>query len=394
MHPHRLVPRAEKLNVVSLATLAPFPHANVSAIFNVILRMSNDKTATELYTADRLHQFAQQIFEKLGMRSVDAAVLAAHLVWSDLRGITWLGIRKIPQYANRLRSGGTSVNAEPVTIRDTASVFAVDGKNGWGIVTGHHVMKTIIEKARSSGICMGLVRNTSTAGALGYFPALAAEQQMIGMANTNAPPLQAAPGGTTKLIGNQAFAIASPAGRHPPLLLDMANSAITLAGIHGYESRGEALPPGLALDKAGKPTVDPASALAGVLLPMAGHRGFGLALMWEIFTGVLSGSDKFFGDVLMPDVFGRPQNISLFMLAIDPAFVMPYAEFQARVDKVIDAIHASPPAAGVERIIVPGERSHALAVRRKREGIPIPQTQVEALTQFGKELGVAWPVAR
>jgi LDH2 family malate/lactate/ureidoglycolate dehydrogenase len=356
--------------------------------------MNDSENTDELYTADQLHEFSQRVFEKLGMRSADAAVLANHLAWADLHGITWLGIRKIPQYAGRLRGGGTPADAQAVTIRDTPSVVVVDGGNGWGIVAAHNLMKTLIEKARSSGICMGLVRNTSTAGALGYYAALAAEQRMIGMANTNCPPLQAAPGGATKLIGNQAFAIASPAGRHPPLLLDMATSAITLARIHGYETRREALPPGLALDKAGNPTVDPASALAGVLLPMAGHRGFGLALMWEIFTGVLSGSQRFFSDALMPDAFDRPQGISLFLLAIDPAFVMPYADFQARVDRVIDEIHASPPAAGVERIIVPGERSQALAARRRREGIPIPRTLVGTLTAFGKDLGVPWPKHR
>jgi LDH2 family malate/lactate/ureidoglycolate dehydrogenase len=356
--------------------------------------MNDVQSSDDLYTADQLQQFAQRIFEKLGMRSADAGVLATHLVWCDLHGITWLGMRKIPQYAGRLRGGGTPADAQTVTVRDTPSLVVVDGGHGWGIVTAHHLMKSLIDKARSSGICIGLVRNTSTAGALGYYADLAAEQRMIGMANTNCPPLQAAPGGATKLIGNQAFAIGSPAGRHPRVLLDMATSAITLARIHGYETRREALPAGLALDKAGKPTVDPAAALAGVLLPMAGHRGFGLALMWEIFTGVLSGSERFFSDALMPDAFNQPQGISLFLLAIDPAFVMPYAEFQARVDRVIDEIHASPPAAGVERIVVPGERSHALAVRRKREGIPVPRTLVTTLTQFGKDLGVASPDPR
>lgn len=351
--------------------------------------MSDQQSAAELYTADDLHRFSRQVFEKLGMPAADAAVLAAHLVWADERGITWLGVRKIPQYAARLRNGGTAPDARPVTVLDTPSVLVVDGRRGWGIVTGHQVMNAIVAKARINGIAMGLVRNTSTAGALGYFAALAAEQRMIGMANTNCPPLQAAPGGTTKLIGNQAFAIASPAGRHPPILLDMATSAITLARIHGYEQRGEELPTGVALDRAGKPTVDPASALAGVLLPMAGHRGFGLALMWEILTGVLSGSTQFFSDVLMPDVAARSQGISMFLLAIDPAFMMPYADFQARVDRVIDEIHAAP-AAG-ERLVVPGERSQARAARCRRKGIPLARSVVATLSQFGQELDVSWP---
>jgi len=351
------------------------------------------QSAAGTYSHEELQRFCERVFEKLGMPATDAAVLAAHLVWADARGITWLGVRKIPQYAARLRDGGTAADAQPVTVLDQPSVLVVDGRNGWGIVTGHHVMNAIVAKARSSGICMGLVRNTSTAGALGYFATLAVEQRMIGMANTNCPPLQAAPGGTTKLIGNQAFAIASPAGRHPPIVLDMATSAITLARIHGYEQRGEPLPAGVALDRSGNPTVDPASALAGVLLPMAGHRGFGLALMWEILTGVLSGSTQFFSDVLMPDVAARPQGISMFLLAINPELVMPYAVFQARVDRVIDGIHAAP-ASGNERLVVPGERSHARATRSKREGIALARATVATLSQFGEELGVHWPRPR
>jgi LDH2 family malate/lactate/ureidoglycolate dehydrogenase len=358
------------------------------------VQVAESQAAPGKYPQEELQRFSQAVFEKLGMRAADAAVLAAHLVWADAHGITWLGVRKIPQYAARLRDGGTAADAQPVTVLDLPSVLVVDGRKGWGIVTGHHVMNAIVAKASTSGICMGLVRNTSTAGALGYFAALAAEQRMIGMAITNCPPLQAAPGGTTRLIGNQAFSIASPAGRHPPIVLDMATSAITLARIHSYEQRGEPLPAGVALDRTGNPTVDPASALAGVLLPMAGHRGFGLALMWEIFTGVLSGSTQFFSDVLMPDVAARPQGISMFLLAINPQLVMPYAEFQARVDRVIDEIHAAPTSGDNERLVVPGERSHARATRSKREGIALARATVATLSQFGEELGVHWPRPR
>jgi LDH2 family malate/lactate/ureidoglycolate dehydrogenase len=345
-----------------------------------------------LYKAEALHQFAQGVFEKLGLRSADAEILANHLVWADLRGITWLGIRKIPQYGSRFRACGPPPKLESKTVLDTPSVVVVDDNRGCAVVSGHRLMKTLIEKARSTGICMGLLRNTSISGAMGYYANLAAEQGMIGMVNTDCPPLVAAPGGATKLIGNQAFAIASPAGKNPPLLLDMATSAVTLAKLHQIEARSQKAPENSVLDASGKPTTNPTEGLLGTLLPMAGHRGFGLAVMWEIFTGVLAGVQ-----ILQRRscrVYDKDMNLSfLFMLAIDPASVMPYADFQARVDRVIDEIHASPPApgSGLDRIIVPGERSQATAARRKREGIPIPQATVETLSQFGKELGIAWP---
>ena len=170
-------------------------------------------------------------------------------------------------------------------------------------------------------------------------------------------------------------------------------TAVTLAKLHQIEARGEKAPENSVLDAAGKPTTNPTEGLLGTLLPMAGHRGFGLAVMWEIFTGVLAGGTEFFSGARMPEPYDEDMNLSFFMLAINPAFVMPYADFQVRVDRVIDEIHASPPApgSGLDRIIVPGERSQATAARRKQEGIPIPQATAETLAQFGKELGIAWP---
>ena len=177
---------------------------------------------------------------------------------------------------------------------------------------------------------------------------------------------------------------------HDPLLLDMALSAITLVGIHKYADNGEELPEGLALDAAANPTTDPAVALAGMLLPMGGHRGYGLAVMWEVLTGVLSGAPRFLSDVTMPDVFDRPQAVSMFFMAIDPEISMPYDEFVARVDRLIDRIHASPPAPGVQRVFVPGERSAELGRQQVHNGIPMSVSLAQELQAFGAELGVSW----
>jgi LDH2 family malate/lactate/ureidoglycolate dehydrogenase len=345
---------------------------------------------TQVITADRLGRFARLIFEKLGMAAADARLLAEHLIWADLRGISWLGVKKIPQYVERLRAGGTSARAEPVITSESATLVAFAGGDAFGQVVGVHAMRAAIERARSAGIGAAVVRDTTSAGALGYFAMLAARERMIGLAINNAPPLMPAPGGTEKILGNQAFAIAAPAARHDPLLLDMATSAITLARIHEYEHRGEPLPEGVALDARGEPTTDPAAALAGILLPTGEHRGFGLALMWEVLTGVLAGGARFSRDVTMPDRHDRPQAVSMFLLAIDPESVMPYADFVARVDEMIDRIHATRPAAGHDRVTVPGERGHRMAADRRRHGIPVPDDLAAALAGLGRELGVPW----
>jgi LDH2 family malate/lactate/ureidoglycolate dehydrogenase len=345
----------------------------------------------ETFAAETLRAFAQQVFERLCMPVDEAAVMADHLVWADLRGASWLGVRKIPQYAARMREGGTKRAAELVTISDGPALALLDALDSWGQVVGVRAMRLAMDKARTTGVGVVVVRNTTSAGTLGYFAAQAAGEGLIGLAINNSPPLQVATGGAAKVVGNQAFAVAAPADRHEVLLLDMATSATSLASIHAHAQRGEPLPEGVALDASGRPTTDPAAALGGLLLPMGGHRGYGLALMWEVLTGVLAGGPRFAANVTMPDDHGRPQGVSMFLLAVDPATVLGDGALPARVDELIDQMHGSPTAPGVERVAVPGERGHALATARRRDGIPLPAELVARLKELAGVLGVPGP---
>jgi LDH2 family malate/lactate/ureidoglycolate dehydrogenase len=266
----------------------------------------------------------------------------------------------------------------------------LDAHDSWGQVVAPRAMDLAIEKARGGGVGLAVVRNTTSSGMLGFYAIRAVAARMIGLAINNSPPLMPPAGGTGKVLGNQAFAIASPAGRHEPILLDMATSAITLARIHDHVGAGTDLPPDVALDAAGEPTIDPISALEGFLLPMGGHRGAGLALMWEVLTGVLGGSDRFGTNVTGPDVTDRPQGVTVFLLAIDPEISMPFDDFAPRVDRLIDRIHASPPAPGVDRVTVPGERSFERAASGRGEGVTLPGALAERLAVIGAELGVTW----
>jgi LDH2 family malate/lactate/ureidoglycolate dehydrogenase len=250
-------------------------------------------------------------------------------------------------------------------------------------------MRLSIEKARAGGVGITVVRDSSSAAAMGYYAWLAATAGLIGMAITNGVPLMAPWGGREKLLGNQGYAIATPAGSHPPLVFDGAISVMSTGAMHGLAARGEPLPAGVALDAEGRETLDPVAGLAGVLLPAGGHRGYGLALMWEILTGVLAGGDRFAPDVGTPADLSRPQGVALFLLAIDPTVIMPLEAFTARVDTLIDRIHASPRAPGVDRIYVPGERSAGIAETRD-ETIPLSAAAIEALRGLGAEVGVAW----
>ena len=340
--------------------------------------------------ASHLEDFTIRAFRALGMPSEHAGLMGDQITWAHARGHSWLGAPKIIQYGTRIRTGVTAAAGEPEVVSEAGAFTLLDARDTFSQIAGVRAMELAVEKAGQAGASVSVLRNTTSAGALGYFALLAARRGMIGMANNNAPPLMPPWGGTTKLIGNQAFAMASPAGRHDPVLLDMALSEMTLVRYHEYEERGERLPEGVALDASGRPTTDPTEALRGMMVPMGEHRGYGLAVMWEVLTGVLSGSLRFLDDVTMPGVFDRAQAVSMFFLAINPEMAMPYDEFVERVDTLVDRMHASPAAPGVDRVLVPGERSAAVARRRMRDGIPMPASLVAELASFGNEIGVPW----
>jgi len=336
-----------------------------------------------------LRRFIGDVCRALGVPPDDAAVIADGMVWAELRGID-LGTRRLPTLAAAIRGGGTKAAPARRVIKDARALAVLDADDSWGQPAAAHAMRIAIGKARDAGVGACVVRNTGNSLAMGYYPSIAIGERLIGAAFTNALPLQAPWGGTRTVLGNQAFAIGVPAARHVPLLFDSATTAITWAGIHEYVARGERLPEGLAVDAQGRPTTDPAAALAGRLLPMGGHRGFGIALMWEVLTGILSG-----GALWCPSVRGisddKPAGQSTFLLAIDPSVSLPYEQFLQRVDTLIDRIHATPPAPGVSRVLYPGEHAAEMAVARERDGIPLPLVRVEELRKLSRDLGVPLP---
>lgn len=339
---------------------------------------------------ERLRSFVRRVVQAAGLSAEDAAITADAMVWAELRGIDGLGVAKLPLCVASIRAGGTRAAARPVTIRATATTALVDAQNAWGQVAGVRAMRLALERARSSGIGLVVVRNSNSAIAMGYYPMLAVADRMIGLAITNSMPLLAPWGGISRVIGNQAYAIGCPARRHFPLLFDTSNAAISRAKVRSLQERGARLPPGVALNARGEATVDPAAALEGLLLPVGGHRGYGLAVMWEVLTGVLAGGPRFGPGVGSVDAPDDPQGVSLFLLAIDPEVFIPLEAFLERVDRLIDQLHTAARAPGVERIYAPGEQGFLRAAAREREGIPLAPERVAELRALGARLGVAW----
>jgi LDH2 family malate/lactate/ureidoglycolate dehydrogenase len=352
--------------------------------------MSAPSTPATVVRAEQLRAFAVEVTRAVGVPEDDATVIADGMVWAELRGID-VGIKRLPTLVSQIRQGSTVADPKPVVVLELPAFAVVDGHGAWGQVTSARAMRIAIEKARAAGVGACVVRDTGNSLAMGYYPWLAVREGMIGVAITNADPLQTAWGGTEKMLGNQAYAIGCPSGRHEPVIFDTATTAVSWVKIHEYEARGETLPPGVALNAGGEPTIEPVEALAGTLLPAGGYKGFGLALMWEILTGVLSGGEIFGRSVDGDPAPNQRCGQSTFLLAIDPSLAVSREKFLERVDTLIDQLHASPKAPGVERIVAPGERRGETARKRERDGIPLSAVRANELRALSRELGVELP---
>lgn len=340
--------------------------------------------------AEELRTFIRHVLLAIGMRPAAAELTADAMLWADLRAIEPHGVAKLPILVERIEAGVTAADAEPTVVSETATTALIDAGTVWGQVAATWAMELAVEKARVHQLGAVVVRNSSSLGALGYYPLVAVRAGQIGLVITNSMPLLAPWGGTTKLLGNQAYAIGCPAGRYPPLLLDISNSATSYGNIKMALERGEQLGPGLAFDAEGRPTTDPAAALEGLLAPAGGHKGFGLALMWEVLTGVLAGM-AYGPNVGALEDLARPQETSHFLLALDPAAYLPLEQFTARIDSLIEQIGSVPPAPGVERPYAPGEQGFMRSAARAGEGIPLSARRRSELATLGRRIGVSPP---
>ena len=348
--------------------------------------------STELVcTVDALKVFAREVFERAGMTGTDAGVMADCLARAHLRGFDTHGLGCIPLYVENLLDG--RVNARPDIRIEQRSGWAlrVDADNGMGHVAATRTMEAVIRSVRSIGIGIGSVRNTNHLGAACLYPLMAVEQGFIGLAMVNSSVHVTPWGSRDKLFGTNPIAIAAPAGKQPPFVLDMATSAAARRKFRLALELDQPIPEGWAVDANGVPTTDPATALKGAALPVGGAKGSGLGMAVEILAGVLSGA-AFAGDVL--DLFSNQErhvNSGNFLMAMDVSAFMDRAEFEARMDTLIERMKSLQAAPDFDEVRFPGERGARLEAERLQNGIPLPESTVRALSDVGSRLGVTFP---
>ena len=333
--------------------------------------------------------FARRLLAALGVPADDAATIARCLVLADLRGVDTHGLMRLPVYLERVRRGLVDPKPRLVIERKTPVVAALDGQNGFGFVTATHAMADAIVTARTYGIGIVSVRRSTQFGMAASYVLQAIEAGMMSMVFTNASRAMPPWGGRDALLGTSPFAVGAPGGKLPAFVLDMAPSVAARGKIRKAERRGEKIPLGFALDGSGRPTTDPTAALGGVVLPIGGPKGSGLAIMMDIFAGVISGS-AFGGDVSdQQKVLDRPQNVGHFLLAMKPDLFVSEADYKARMDTLFKRIRAVPLAEGFDEILLPGEPEQRESARRTKSGIPYVPSELATLNAEAAKAGVA-----
>ena len=247
-----------------------------------------------------------------------------------------------------------------------------------------------MERARIHGVSAVGVRNSNHFGTAAYFTRRSAEAGCVAFLSTNASPAMAPWGGRTKAIGTNPWSIAAPAGRRGVAVMDIANTAVARGKIYLAAERGEDLPAGWAADENGSPTTDAAQAVHGLILPMAGHKGYVISFMMDVLAGVLTGS-SFSSDVAGPYEANKPSGCGHMLLTIDVSVIMPRAEFDARMEALIADVKAVPTAPGVAEIFFPGELEDRNAVRNRGRGIAVADNTWDSLARLAAETGANLP---
>ncbi len=347
--------------------------------------------------SETLRHQLEEIFRAWGMREDDIAVIVDNMVEADLRGIDSHGIGMLPQYEMHRRNGAINVTPDVRVVRDVGAVALIDADHGLGHVPATRAMRLAIDKARAFGIGAVAVCNSNHYGAAGVYSMMAAAEGLIGFSTTGTTQRSVVPTfGREPRFSTNPIAFAAPARRNPPFSLDMATSTVAVGKLNIARRLGKPIPIGWAMDGRGEPTTDPVAALEATpkrLSPLGGtrelgsHKGYGLAVMVDILSSVLSGA--FIGGYnLATGERERYINVGHFCMALDPAaFRGERDSFEEDMDRLIDMLHATEPADPAQPVLVAGDPEHAARAERLESGIPMSKTLVEEVREVAAACG-------
>ena len=321
-----------------------------------------DEISPRLSEAE-LRDLGQRAFEGLGLNAANAKDVVDVLVLADLFGLSTHGLSRVESYGERLDVGGIAKNPAIATERVAPAMVTVDGANGVGPLVGMHGLRSAMDVARECGIGAAFVRGSNHFGPISPYSYLAAEQGFASMIGSNATTTIAPWGGSDARLGNSPLGFGVPGADGDHFMLDMAMSVVARAKIRNALKAGESIPDTWGTDKQGRRTTDPKAALDGFLQPIGGHKGYGLALLVDMFAGVLSNAAYLTHVKSWVDAPDEPQNLGHFFILIDTRRLGSGAWLAGRMRDFAEILHGSPAAEEGKPVIVPGE----IELRRMRE---------------------------
>jgi LDH2 family malate/lactate/ureidoglycolate dehydrogenase len=336
-----------------------------------------------------LRDFIGASLRRLGLPDEDALTVASLMAEADLQGSDGHGVIRLPQYARRISAGGIKLRPDIRVLQERAGMALIDGDNGMGHLVMARAAELAVDKARTAGVAWVGARMSNHAGPASLYARKVLAHDMIGMyfavGNANhLPPW----GGMDMLLSTNPIAVAVPAGRQTPIVLDMATTVTAYGKVKAKAQRGETMPEGWMIDREGRPLTDPKRAEQGFLLPIGGYKGYGLALVFGLLAGTLNGAamGKDLIDFNHDDASAT--NTGQAIVAIDIAAFGDLQAFKDRVDVLVEDLRQSRRMPHVDRIWLPGEQSHAKRVEYNRDGIPISAALLRNLDQLADDLRV------
>ena len=339
------------------------------------------KTEPVIMQEAELLDLGARAFQGLGLVDQDARDVARILVTADLFGLSTHGLSRVESYGERLLVNG--INRSPtITAEKVApALVKIDGDNGVGPLVGMRALEAAMEAAREFGVGIAFARGSNHFGPVSPYLLLAAESGFASIIGSNATTTMAPWGGSDARLGNSpiGFGVPNPTGRH--FLLDMAISVAARAKIRNALKAGQAIPETWATDKDGRTTTDPAAALKGFLLPMGAHKGYGLALLVDLFAGLLSDAAYLTHVKSWSDAPDQPQNLGHFFILVDTSRLGSTKWLTERMNDFASILHGSPAVDPARPVIVPGEIELDLMEQQRRDGIRLDPAVIALLRQ-------------
>ena len=353
----------------------------------------------DTFTSDHLHSFAAAVFQHFGLTPEDADLAADVLVTADCRGVDSHGVARLWAYVRLFERNKVNPRPQVSVLRESASTAAIDGDGGLGLIVGPRANEIAMQKAEAAGMGWVTVRNSSHYGIAGYYPLQALARNLIGWSMTNASPAVTPLWGAERNLSTNPLAVAFPAGDEPPIVIDMSTSVVPVGKVEAYRRRGQPLPAGWIVDADGHPSNRPEDYFdGGSLLPLGadrdhgGHKGYCLATLVDLLSGVLSGANwgpfvpTFVAGDESPSSVGKGVGHCFAAMRID-AF-MDLEEYQQRVDHWIQTMRSTKPAPGTSGPLIPGDPERKSAVERRQTGIPLDDAVAEQLREIGEKIGI------